>query len=75
MPYERDGLLVQERRDDVPTRCVCCPSAPRRLLEFRNGPRSIVYVCPASRAAYLQTPRAPGGVLVTGYYRGSLNGC
>lgn len=65
-----DGLLRESPRE-IPSRCLCCPQ-PRQLGVFRNGPRTQLAVCPATRAALILFDSMPA--IATGLYTGSMDG-
>lgn len=72
MPYEENGFIWREKRNDLPTHCQCCSPA-RRLLKFRSSPKTELLVCPATRASIIayDDARMP---LSGGFYTGSLDG-
>lgn len=71
MPLDHHGLLVREAVNDVPTRCYCC-ERPRVLRRFRNGPKTEIFVCPATRAALIAHDGA--AIFHSGQFTGSLDG-
>jgi hypothetical protein len=69
MSFERNGLVVAERRDDFPSRCACCPSNPKRLVVEPTHPECAPRrKCPATNLIYFAlTPR--GGIILAGFAR------
>lgn len=66
-----NGVLVRETRADIPARCACC-DRPRKLLVFRNGPKTQLAVCPNTRHSFVLFDTF--AAVMTGFYTGSLNG-